>query len=883
MDGATALSDATPATGAPTAQAGERATPFLAQFLEVKRQHPDKLVLFRMGDFYETFHGDAETASKVLGITLTSRDGREAQRTPMAGIPYHALEEYLPRLIRAGLRVAVCEQVEDPRKAKGLVRREVVRVVTSGTLTEDSLLTAGRSNYLFCLCNEGALLSCAWIDFSTGELFVRHVPRARLMDFLGAIRPDELLLPRSLSLDPLAAEIRAALELKPAALDDWWFTEQFGREQVQKIYGLHNAEGLGFGAGAGAGAPLLKPLGALLKYLEDTQCGARLHLRRVRTLADEETLILDRQTLRNLEIFQNLQDGGEGGTLYACLNETATPMGARRLAQWLAQPLLEGRRLERRHEAVQAFLDLAGRERFIATLSRLRDIERPLGRVRCGRYSARDLKSLGSSLELIPELNAILAESPSLAPARVPEFPELARQIQATLLDELPLTLREGGMVRPGVHGELDGLKSIAGDGHDYLQSLEERLKGELGLPGLKVRQNRVFGFYIEVPKAQSVRVPANFVRRQTLTNAERYIIPELKEHEDRIYGAEERIAAIEMEIAEALRALVLERGEELMEAAGRLADLDVLSTFADSAARHRYTRPEITPEPCSEFEAGRHPVVERGLPAGAFYPNDLRLSADGTRLVLLTGPNMAGKSTFIRQVGIIQIMAQIGSFVPAARARLSLKDRVFTRVGAGDDLRSGRSTFMVEMNETANILHNATPRSLVILDEVGRGTSTLDGVSLAWAITEELAAAAPLALFATHYHELTELAGRLPGVANLQVAVEEDEGRIIFLHRIEPGFADKSYGIHVAKLAGLPERVIRRAADLLRHFESGREGVAAPPPATRVEEPLVLFRMDDAAPLRALRERLEKTDADAITPLQALLLLRELKESLKP
>jgi DNA mismatch repair protein MutS len=589
-------------------------------------------------------------------------------------------------------------------------------------------------------------------------------------------------------------------------------------------------------------------------------------------------MVLDRQTCRNLELFCNQQDGGVKGTLFEAINQCSTPMGSRKLFSWLTQPLLKASDLEERFDCVDAFGRIDSAD-FRKQLGAVRDLERPLGRLRAGRYSPRDMKSIARSLLCIPGLKAMLANQAVLAKRELSELTELANRVEQSLLEELPALLGAGDMIRAGISSELDHWKEIRDGGKAYLGELQEKMKEELDLPGLKVRHNKVFGYYIEVPKAQSTRVPDSFVRKQTLVNAERYIIPELKEFEDKIFSANDRVAEIEASLIEELRALLLSERELILGTAQQLSELDVLSTFAHLADRYSYVRPLLSDRPTLRLKASRHPVAERLMGLGEFSANDIDLSRSGTRMVLLTGPNMAGKSTYIRQVALVQIMAQVGCFVPAESAELGLCDRVFTRVGAGDDLSSGRSTFMVEMNETANILHNATPRSLVILDEVGRGTSTLDGLSLAWSITEDLhhrEDLSPLCLFATHYHEMTELADECQHLKNYRVEVEESGDQITFLHKIVAGGADKSYGIHVARLAGLPSRVIGRAEQLLSSFEA-KAGADLCKSSIVDELPFPLFTIDDQD--GELRRQLDEVEIDKMTPLEALIFLKELKD----
>lgn len=849
-------------------------TPFMVQYRGAKDQHPDKLLLFRMGDFYEVFNDDAKTAASVLGITLTARGAKSSNPMPMAGIPHHALTEYLPKLIEAGIKVAICDQVEDPAQAKGLVRREVVRVVTKGTLIEENLLQPSKSNYLMALCVQKGDVLLAYLDFSTGEIYVRSCSSQRAIDVIGVLAPDELVVPRALTKTDLIQQLKSSLGLVATARDDWEFGLASAEEKVKQVYGLHSSEGLGLDPKS----PLMSPLGGLLAYLSSTQMTDQHHLRRVQTVSEDRHMILDRQTCRNLELFCNQQDGGVKGTLFETLNQCSTPMGSRKLFSWLSQPLLKTSELEDRFDCVDAFGRIDSAE-FRKQLGAVRDLERPLGRLRAGRYSPRDMKSISKSLLCIPGLNVMLSTQAVLAKRPLSELAELAHRVEQSLLEELPALLGAGDMISAGVSAELDQWKEIRDGGKAYLGELQEKLKEELDLPGLKVRHNKVFGYYIEVPKAQSARVPDSFVRKQTLVNAERYIIPELKAFEDKIFSANDRVAEIEASLIEELRVLLLSERESILETAQQLAELDVLSTFAHLAERYRYVRPHLSSTPILRIKASRHPVAERLMGLGEFNANDIDLSRSDTRMVLLTGPNMAGKSTYIRQVALVQIMAQVGCFVPAEVAELGLCDRVFTRVGAGDDLSSGRSTFMVEMNETANILHNATPRSLVILDEVGRGTSTLDGLSLAWSITEDLhnrKDLSPLCLFATHYHEMTELADACEHLKNYRVEVEESGEQITFLHKIVAGGADKSYGIHVARLAGLPSRVIDRAEQLLTSFEA-KAGADFREPSVVEELPLPLFTIDDKD--GELRRQLDEVDIDKMTPLEALIFLKDLKD----
>jgi DNA mismatch repair protein MutS len=860
-------------------QNGKKVTPFMEQYLNVKKDHHDKLVLFRMGDFYEVFYEDAHLASKVLGITLTARGSKSGDGTPMAGIPHHALNDYLPRLINYGCRVAICDQVEDPATAKGIVKREVVRIVTKGTLTEDNLLDPSKNNFVMAVSLYGDMIYLAWLDLSTGEVFIRQVEKNRAIDAINSIHPSELLVSPSFEKTSVAIQMKATTELNTVCMDEWHFGIKSGVEKLKKVYSIESIQGFGLTEEY----PGLKSIGALLEYITQTQLTEKLHLRKVKTVNSDAFMIIDRQTSKNLELFQNQQDGSTKGSLYECLNDTVTPMGARRLGMWMTQPLLDKDELSTRLEKVNAFYSLKSLSIFREALGMVKDIERPLGRIRCGRFSARDMKSIAVSLAQVPSLNKILETNTVLNEDKMNDEANFAAEVNRILKDELPLSINDGDMINDGYNEELDSWRSIRSGGQQYLHDLQERLKEELELPGLKVRHNKVFGYYIEVPKAQSSRVPAEFIRKQTLVNAERYIIEELKVFEDKIFNAQDKILEIENGIIAELRIKFIEKNDPVLQVANQLSQLDVISTFATLALKQNYVKPQISDEITLELEKGRHPIAEKLMGSGEFTPNDVSLRRDKTRMMLITGPNMSGKSTFIRQCGLVQIMFQIGCFVPATKATISLADRVFTRVGAGDDLSSGRSTFMVEMNETANILHNATPRSLVILDEVGRGTSTLDGLSLAWSISEELhnqEKLSPLCLFATHYHEMTELESRCEHMRNFQIKVQENEKNIVFLHQIVEGGADKSYGIHVAKLAGLPQRVISRANELLKVFEGKEVSDFSTLPEPQAEENGdFLFQIPEKENQNKLSNMLQDIEPDEITPLQALVFLKELKE----
>jgi DNA mismatch repair protein MutS len=827
----------------------ERATPLQAQYQRLRAQHPDALLLFRLGDFYELFGEDAERAAPLLEVVLTRRDG-----VPMCGVPHHALDVYLARLLARGVKVAVAEQVEDPATARGLVRREVVRVVTPGTVVEPGLLD-DRVN-VRCVAVDGR--SLASVDASTGEFRV-----AETSDVWGEVArlgPAEILVAAG---TPLPEGIEAPVtEIGPEAFDPDLARAQFGAE----------AEGT-----LGEAAPAA---GALLGYLRRTQGGTAQITRCERYFPDGH-LRLDATARRNLELTRRLADGGAGeGTLLGVLDSTLTPMGARLLREWIERPLLDPRAIQQRLDAVD---ELHGRPLFRAGLRRalrgVHDLERLVGRAATGRAGARDLAALGASLRRLPEVQACLAgvASPLLSGAlsAAEPLPEVEGRLSAALDEE--------ARFRPGYDEALDGLRQAAREGRDWLGRLEARERERTGVRSLKVGYNRVFGYFIEVSHANRDRVPPEYVRRQTLAGAERYLTPELKELEERILGAEERAARREEALLEELRLAVAARTPRLQAAARALGELDVLASLAEVAAREGYVRPHVDGGLALAVRGGRHPVLERALGRARFVPNDTEMDGEGRSFLLITGPNMAGKSTYMRQVALIALLAQVGSFVPAREARVGVVDRIFTRIGASDDLAGGRSTFMVEMTEVASLLRSATRRSLLLLDEVGRGTSTLDGLAIAWAVAEDVTRRVRCrTLFATHFHELTAVVEGLPGAANVHVAVREQGSSVVFLHRIVPGWSDRSYGIHVARLAGLPDAVLARAEELLRGLQArgglqtalpgtSQAAAAAPPPEARADR-----RAADLA------ERVRLIDPLRLTPLEALQVLHDLRQGLE-
>ncbi|HTY07738.1 MAG TPA: DNA mismatch repair protein MutS, partial [Candidatus Edwardsbacteria bacterium] len=780
-------------------------TPMIAQYHAIKQQQPGAILLFRVGDFYETFFDDAVLVSKVLGIVLTSRNHGAGHDVPLAGIPHHALERYVTRLIRAGHKVAICDQVEDPKLAKGVVKREVTEVITPGTIMRESLLDQRRENLLAGLCCRDGRCGLALCDLSTGGFRVTELAAAELPDELRRTTPAEVLVP-----DGQRAALQDALAGYPlTGRDDYHFDPDLSSQQLQRHFGTHSLAGFGC-----QDLPLaVGAAGAVLRYLEENQKTAVRHVTRLSTYRLSGQMLLDGATIRNL----NLLPAGDGDqdNLLAVIDRTLTPMGGRMLRRWLCAPLLSVDRIVERQDALAALLaDAPRRQRLRAGLQRVQDIERLLSRIVCLRAGPRDLAGLAASLAQVPSLKRELPDAPlfNQQAAALADFSELCGLIGSAIVDEPPLALSQGGFIRPGHSAELDELRALASGDKAWIAGLQQGERERTGIGSLKVGFNSVFGYYIEVSKANLAAVPAEYVRKQTLANAERFITPELKTYEDKVLGAEEKIRQLETALFADLRQRVAGWSAPVGDAAEALAQVDAVCGMAELAAERGYVRPQVDEQPRIAITGGRHPVVERGFALGQFIPNDALLDGDQHRLIILTGPNMAGKSTYLRQVALIAILAQTGSFVPAREAAIGLADRIFTRVGASDELSRAQSTFMVEMTETANILNNATPRSLVILDEIGRGTSTFDGLSLAWAILEHLHnQVGAKTLFATHYHELTELAARLPRLKNFNVAVREWRDQLVFLGKIVEGGTDKSYGIHVARLAGVPKDVVER------------------------------------------------------------------------
>ena len=864
----------------------------MQQYVEIKAQTPGTILLFRMGDFYELFYEDAETAARVLGLTLTSRDKGSANPVPMAGFPYHQLDTYLRRLIQAGFRAAVCEQMEDPALAKGLVKRDVSRIVTPGTITDDALLDPRESNFLAAVFPGKEKAGLAWLELSTGRFLAAELDVADLLDELARLQPAEYLVPEGrnngASSDVISAGWQPAATMLCTPRPEWSFSANQARRILLEHFGTATLDGFGWDGDS----PAITAAGALLEYVQETQRSALPHIVSLEPYVRGTCLLLDEATRRSLELTRTLRDGKREGSLLAVIDETATPMGARLLAEWLSNPLTSVPAITRRLDGVEEFA--AGALFCQEVREQLRDaydLQRLTARVATGRCSPRDLRFLSNTLKLLPKLKAKLTSrrSPLLQEleAGLDLCADVREAIDAALVDDPPLNTLEGGLIRPGCHAALDELRELARGGKEWIARYQAQEAERLGIPGLKIGFNKIFGYYIELTTAQIARtaVPDDYIRKQTLKNQERYVTPALKEYEDKVLRAEGQANTLEQELFLALREKVAAQGSRLNRTAEVLAQIDVLAGLATLAVRQNYRRPELCDEPVLEIREGRHPVLDKLQPSGRFVPNDTLLGDDHGVVQIITGPNMAGKSTYIRQTALITILAQIGSFVPAKSAKVGIADRIFARVGASDELGRGQSTFMVEMTETARILHNATERSLVILDEIGRGTSTYDGISLAWAVTEYVHDAVGCrTLFATHYHELTSLTGSLSKARNWNVAVREQDDGVVFLHKIVPGAADKSYGIHVAKLAGIPHPVVDRARVILTTLESDHtqaDGKTTIPPRQPVKrrgrQQLALF-----ADLHPVLDSLRELKLDELSEREALETLRRLRGELK-
>jgi DNA mismatch repair protein MutS len=853
-------------------------TPIWRQYLQIKRQYPQAIVLFRLGDFYETFDEDARLVANELEIVLTSREMGKGNKVPMAGIPYHALDNYLARLINNGHKVAICEQMTRPGETRGIVEREVVRVVTPGTVVEPGLLDSKVNNYLASLVLGDEEAGIAYVDITTSEFATTRLPRQRAIAELERLRPSEIITNAPAELPHLIPDAPVT------PVDEYWFSQETAQRTLLEHFGTSTLDGFGL-----TNLPLaIRAAGAIIRYLQETQKGALGQLTRLSTYSTDTFMALDVQTQKNLELFRSAT-GSTEGSLLSVIDMTKTSMGSRFLKRWLGQPLLDIEELNKKQDAIEWFqANALPRNQVASLLGKVSDLERLINRVGSGIAHPHELVALRRSLEVIPELKTAIESGRDTSTIdwlkdELKPREDVVALLGEAIVDEPSGTLGEGGVIKPGFSEELDNLRQVAGDARQYLANMERHEQESTGIKSLKIGYNRVFGYYIEVSNANLSQVPDSYIRKQTLVNGERFFTPELKEYESMILNARDRIGELETSIFQRVCRQVFTVSEPVLAVARAIAYVDVFSGLAEVAVRYGYTRPNLTDDDTITITQGRHPVVERMLTESGFVPNDTYLSNDDAQLIVLTGPNMAGKSTYLRQVALIVLMAQIGSFVPADSATIGLVDRIFTRIGARDDLAAGQSTFMIEMVETANILNNATPRSLLILDEIGRGTSTYDGLSIARAVAEFIHNHPRLGaktLFATHYHEMVELADSLPRVKNFNVAVAEEKGEVIFLRRIVPGGVDKSYGIHVAKLAGLPRSVVHRAQEVLdelegdsRHPTPRRKG--RKPKA--VEQQIPLFGQKSA-----VQEELEKLEIDSMTPLEALTKLYELQKKAK-
>ncbi len=853
----------------------ENLTPMLRQYLEIKEKHRDAILFFRLGDFYEMFFDDAVKASELLDITLTSRNKNSETSVPLCGVPYHSASSYIRKLIESGHKVAICEQMEDPKSVKGIVKREVTRVITPGLLVEDESLSADEPNYLAASKPVAGGISLALLDISTGEVLVGFYEHAdSALQELVKHRVKELLVSAAESqprwLETLKASLPTLLitEFKsPGDLAEATFTEEF-RNSLKNIQS-QGTQGL---------------LKRLLDYVTQTQRSLLQHLGPIQILRERQFMGMDNRTFRHLELTQNACAEGKAGSLLWVLNQTQTAMGTRRLKKWIHYPLMDIEAIRRRQDAIQ---ELTTYPELLVLLQeklkRVQDVERMLGKLALATVNARDLDALACSLRVAHELILEIrpkVQSECLAGElkNYPDLSDLFASIEKKLFPELPITIREGGMIASGIHPELDELRSISRDGKSFIAAMEEKERKRTGIHSLKIRYNKVFGYYIEVTHLHRENIPADYIRKQTLSNAERYITPELKEYENKVLGAEERIKALEYELFCALREECAAQLPPLRKAAEALGSLDVIASLAKVARENRYVRPELCEERILVLKDSRHPVLEQLNAEERFIPNDIEMDGTTGRLFLITGPNMAGKSTVMRQAALNIVMAQMGSFIPASEARIGIVDQLFTRIGASDDLSQGQSTFMVEMLETAGILKAATERSFIVLDEIGRGTSTYDGMSIAWAVAEHVAKRIGCrALFATHYHELTELSRTVPGIANYQVAVKEWNNQILFLRKLIRGGASRSYGLEVARLAGLPEELLKRAREVLKSLENmegqALETVAPPAPTPQLN----LFQPQNSGVLEALKV----AEPENMTPMEALNFLFELKKNL--
>ncbi|MGB9663858.1 MAG: DNA mismatch repair protein MutS [Ignavibacteria bacterium] len=862
----------------------------MKQYYKIKQKYPDTILLFRMGDFYETFEDDAVITSKVLGITLTKRAHGASGDVPLAGFPHHALDSYLPKLIRAGYRVAICEQLEDPKFAKGIVKRDVIEVVTPGVAFSEKLLDHKSNNYLCGIYIKDDVAGISFADVTTGEFYTTEVSIKKLRETLESISPAEVLVSKR-ELPKLQAIFdQIPFKFTITKVDDWIFSYEYCFEILTMHFKTTSLKGFGIDNNQ---TEAIIAAGVVLHYLQETQKANLAHLKKLSVYNPTDYMILDPATKRNLEILSSMSDGSRAGSLISILDKTKTSMGGRLLKKWVSLPLLKLEQIQNRLDAVDELYQNENlRNQLTEELKQIGDLERIISKICTGRANPRDVINLKLSLKRIPVIKDILRNVKSIAVQKIRDsligLTYIVDKIEMMLVDDPPLNIADGGVIKPGFNAELDELRNLSSSGKDYLAQLQARERERTQIPSLKVAYNKVFGYYIEISNAHKSKVPQDYIRKQTLVNAERYITPELKQYEEKILNAEERIYQLESEFFNELRVTISDEAEKIQKNAQLIAALDCFLSFAEVAIENNYVKPEVNNDDAIIIKNGRHPVVEKILPYGEkFTPNDTFLDNSTHQIMIITGPNMSGKSVYLRQVGLIVLLAQIGSFVPAESAKIGIVDKIFTRVGASDNLAAGESTFLVEMHETANIVNNATPKSLILLDEVGRGTSTFDGLSIAWALTEYLHEninVAAKTLFATHYHELNELANIYPRIVNYKVDVKEVGDKVIFLHKVIPGYADHSYGIQVAEMAGLPISITRRAKQILKNLESKELSPLDHRKKKQKEEDdddriqLSLFEIRDDA----IRKELEELEIDKLTPLEALIKLNELKNKTK-
>lgn len=863
-------------------------TPLMAQYYKIKQAHPDTILLFRVGDFFETFEDDAKTASKVLGITLTKRSSGYAEDTPLAGFPHHAIDTYLPKLVRAGYRVAVCEQMENPKFAKGIVKREVIEVVTPGVTLSDKLLDHKKNNYLLAITIQDQNCGLSFCDVSTGEFYVFEIQLSQLGEQIESINPSEFLIAKRDKefLTKLIERISPGLRI--TKLDDWIFSFDYANELLKNHFNTKTLKGFGIEQ-LDLG---IIAAGAALNYLNETQRVNLTHLNKISLYNPSDYMILDHATKRNLEITFAMNDGGREGSLISILDKTQTAMGGRLLKKWVSAPLRDIDPIRKRLDSVEELLkNKKVRKELIDNLKEIGDLERLISRICTGRANPREVVAVKSSLKKIIPIKKLLDQLEVVTLKSISDqldpLEKLVEKIAEAVVDSPPAAINEGGIIRNGFSPELDELRDVSLHGKEWIATLQQKERERTGIPSLKVSFNNVFGYYIDVSHTHKNKIPDNYIRKQTLVNSERYITPELKEYEDKILNAQEKINELEQQLFNEIRATVAHEAEIIQKNARVIAMLDCLVSFAECAEAYNYVKPEVNDSDVIKIIQGRHPVVERILEPGIkFTPNDCFIDNKNQQIILLTGPNMAGKSVYLRQVGLIVLLAQIGSFVPAKEANIGIVDRIFTRVGASDNITAGESTFLVEMQEAANILNNATSKSLILLDEIGRGTSTFDGISIAWAITEYLHENPDVSaktLFATHYHELNEMSELFPKIKNYKVEVREYDDKVVFLHKVNPGRADHSYGIQVAQMAGLPLFVTNRAKEVLDNLESKEltpyevKKERLKKLKTENDNQISLFEFKDDQ----LREEIKKVEIDKLTPIEALNKLNELKKKM--